>query len=174
MWSVPLNSNSSSCERYPVPDSAEADNLSGVGSAGRLDTPLTRFDERMELSPNSSVYNLTSMNLLSGETRGAILSWRMTIGYAIYSICLLAVASFLLLWNIKKYIENGRFPHWEHNFWEEVCEVSLSAAIIAETGITLALVGWRGFMRSGWLRLDLAVAALCAISLLYAALRIGK
>ncbi|CAK0874749.1 unnamed protein product, partial [Prorocentrum cordatum] len=103
----------------------------------------------------------------AGErARGAILSWRLRRRYLLYCGACTAVAAVLLLWNLQEAVSSGwQISGVSRCAWIDCLELALGAVLIAETLLTLYVMGPRSFFGSGWCVLDLCVALLTVLSI---------
>ncbi|CAD7950831.1 unnamed protein product [Amoebophrya sp. A120] len=123
------------------------------------------------------------LNELGAETGAAdpnsyrrrqLLTWRLSKSYVLYCLLLLVASTFLLFYNLKRWVQYGHLPEWDRHVWEEWLEIGITVCLTAETATTLYLLGFRKFMRSYWLRFDLAVVVVLWVCVfLVAASKLG-
>lgn len=113
--------------------------------------------------------------LMEERARHAILSWRLRRPYLVYCLCCSTATAFLLGWNVFKGVKNNwNLPQWKHHKWEEAMEVSIGVFIVAETLLTIRVVGLRAFFHSWWFVFDFGVALLTVVSIFYGLKHLGR
>lgn len=109
------------------------------------------------------------------RARHVILAWRLKRPYLLYCCACSAVTAFLLGWNLLKGVQNSwNLPQWQHHRWEEALEVSIGILIVAETLLTMRVLGVRAFLDNGWCMFDLVVALLTVVSIGYGLEHLGR
>jgi len=108
------------------------------------------------------------------RARHAILAWRLERPYLLYCLACFGVTAFLLSWNLAKGVQNHwNFPQWKHHRWEELLEVGIGVLMVAETLLTMRVLGLRAFFSSGWCIFDFIVALLTIVSVCYGLEHLG-
>mmetsp|Transcript_96919 Transcript_96919/g.312935 ORF Transcript_96919/g.312935 Transcript_96919/m.312935 type:complete len:257 (+) Transcript_96919:80-850(+) len=108
------------------------------------------------------------------RARHAILAWRLERPYLLYCLACFIVTSFLLCWNLAKGMQNHwNLPQWQHHRWEEATEVGIGVLIVAETLLTMRVLGLRAFFCSAWCIFDFVVALLTIVSICYGLEHLG-
>jgi hypothetical protein len=93
----------------------------------------------------------------------------------LYCLVCAAITAFLLVWNLVKGVQNNwNLPQWKHHRWEEALEVTIGVLIVAETLLTMRVLGPRTFFSSCWCVFDFVVAVLTLVSIGYGLEHLGR
>merc|ERR1712048_1214805 len=78
-------------------------------------------------------------------------------------------------WNLSKGVQNHwNLPQWKHHRWEEALEVGIGVLIVAETLLTMRVLGVRTFFCSCWCVFDFVVTVLTLVSIGYGLKHLGR
>lgn len=155
------------CDNRYIPGS-----LQGAVSAG---PPARSWLLRLGAPVRGAGYRTRSRISRTERARHVILAWRLERPYLLYCLACFAVTAFLLAWNLVKGVQNNwNLPQWKHHRWEEALEVGIGVLIVAETLLTMRVLGLRAFFSSLWCIFDLAVALLTVVSVCYGLEHLGR